>query len=77
MGAKGQSKKQPHVSMATKEHQGQPSPFFIKDTFLAAFPWSLPKKSLFHSLRRHHWTLVEGLWKQEEINAVFYAFHIY
>ena len=43
MGAKGQSKEQPQVSMATKEDQGQSSPIFLKGTFLAAFSQSLPK----------------------------------
>lgn len=77
LGTKGRSTKQPHVSMATREDQGQPSPFSIKDTFLAAFPRSVPKTSLFRSLRRYPWTVVEGLWKQEDRNAVFYASHIY
>lgn len=56
VGTKGWSTKQPHVSMATREDQGQPSPFSIKDTFLAAFPRSMPKTSLFRSLRRYPWT---------------------
>lgn len=82
VGAQGQRKKvATHLhgyqeEEATKEDQGQSRPFFIKGAYLAAFSQSSPKKPLFHSPTRCHWTLVQDLWKQER-NDAYCAFDIY